>query len=180
MSWQEGSNPETRTVETEKTQLKPVWKSLVFWMGALVTLFLVWAWVDSRGHRTFLGYSAPPRGLELRVADSTATVSISLPRVDAGSRGASPGRWSYDRHPERWRFDESTGAGHWFPELKTLRVSRYQGSAAGAVSGAASVLVFDGSDYFVPLWLIILMWLMIWFALYRLCRCWQRRRIGAN
>lgn len=50
-----------RRKRSEGQGLKPIWKSLGFWMGAFVALFLAWGWMDSR--RTWTLISTPGFGI---------------------------------------------------------------------------------------------------------------------
>ena len=152
--------------------LKPLWRSVSFWVGTCVTLFLLWVWVDSTGHSTSFGISQPPRAVEISLRNSTAVVGISLPDEPPS---AGSGRWNWERRPEG--YSELA----WFPAADAIRVSRYTGpSPIGPPSATTpSILVFDGSEFSIPFWWVVGAWLAVWLGALRLYRKWQRKRLAS-
>ena len=151
-------------MDQEVPRLKSVWKSLFFWLGALIGLFLIWVWVDSQGHRTRLGWTATPRAVQMTVWDSKVTLGISLPTVES----PVPGEWVWERGTHMVIHDPPGSEGGWFAAFNAIRSAQYQ----------SGTLYFDGSDYDLPLWFILLLWLGCWLLGFRLWRRWQQRRLS--
>ncbi|MCH7226014.1 hypothetical protein [Haloferula sp. A504] len=134
--------------------LKPWWKSVAFWMGALVAGFLGWVWWDSMHMRSTLMVVCGSR------VDSISTdsgcVAIELHDFRKSPPGMTMRRVSYERGTIL-RADPRTGViEHGTPE------SWYWSRSTGDIINTM-VMVF-------PLWFVFVAWGFSWFG------CWELRR----
>jgi hypothetical protein len=142
--------------------LRPWYKSLVFYLGLPVFLFLLWAWADSNFHHSSLRKSGttPSRTLYYTtvIANSPGAVWVSH-RTRKGNHGKITGPFVLGRAPLQ-------GLRTWFPapEYKHLPGATYNPRVTD--KDQAHTLIT------LPHWLLILLYLALW----SLAFLWRRRR----
>lgn len=140
----------------------PLWRSLVFWGGLLVMIFIVWSWVDSTGCISAVSWRY--RGVNVR--DSGVTVFFNrnqgrefwTERMDMSGGGARPwvmrlGRPGFVRERDYLRklqLDEPMDQ-----QLKVHARGVWQSSLFGGGKK-------DGWVCFIPHWLILLAVAVLW------------------
>lgn len=156
-----------------KIRLKPIRRSVGFWIGLCVTLFLLWVWADSRSHLTKFGVRETPRALEVTVRNSLAIIGISFPEGRSPTPGSTGWEWVWERSPHVLLGATGSPKGPWFPAGRIDRIARYAGAHP---SSKPSRLMFEGEEIFIPFVVVVLLWVVIWLSTLGLYRRWQRKR----
>lgn len=134
------------------TTLKPWWKSVGFWMGALVAVFLGWVMVWSANRSFFLIKDSP--NILFALSTSSGSLCLESSEEDAGLNIGS--EWIANSVPNTYDGAQVGMAGRW-----TL----LQGND-------------DRRTWFsVPLWFLFLMWGALWFGAWMLRRNWICRKM---
>ncbi|BCX47806.1 hypothetical protein HAHE_17140 [Haloferula helveola] len=149
-----------------------------FWIGLCVTAFLVWAWVDSRGHMTVFGGRESPRSLLLNVYGSRVRLEISVPDASRYTSPAQPFEWVWERTEHFFVGEHGVIESPWFPAMKTDHLARYDSSTPpGAPLGThTQELIFEGYEIHIPFVVVIPVWVALWLIFLGLYRRWQRKR----
>lgn len=167
-------------MDRSEIRLKAIWKSVGFWIGLCVTLFLLWAWADSRPHLTKFGFRDTPRALEVTLRNSKAIVGISFPDETHSLLSSGGWEWVWDRSPHQLMGSTGSLESPWFAAGKIERIARYQSIASPIAppASAPSLLMFEGDEIHLPFWAIVFGWIVVWLSTLGLFRSWQRRRVA--
>jgi hypothetical protein len=142
-------------------------RSLVFWAGLLVVIFLAWIAVCSRQRMDGINYVLSP---DRRISIYSKGTCLHLNQVKA--RQAERVRISFGKGGQMDRIRGSTFFGSeqtWFPALETGREFRPTGGRF-ATTGAGT----EQLGIIIPYWLIILSTAAVWLPL----SLWRARRIA--
>ncbi|GAA5478346.1 hypothetical protein Hhel01_01845 [Haloferula helveola] len=136
-------------------------------MGAVVALFLVWAWVDSMWWSTEINRSSEAEivGLHSRIG------GIYIDHVQTGSGGTprSSAVFLWGRHDND---DRIGGEG-----IESIRASASGWFPTFHASGWGDARGFKA---FVPYWMILLAWVTLWTLTLVLYGRWQRKRLAVR
>ncbi|MBK1825741.1 hypothetical protein [Haloferula rosea] len=131
--------------------------------GGLVTVFLLWAWVDSRLHSSSVSWWAG-------VTRTSVWVSASKVEIEALEYSIAPfprpSGLEWTRAPgTRFR----GGVTSWLPALGRDEIAVHVSTSVSPVA--------QGFVYVVPFWLVVLVWGHLWLVISLIWRWWQRRRM---
>lgn len=145
--------------------MKPIWKSLGFWLGGLVTAFLLWAWGDSMKHHTSLEVSLSGWTFDMLVNASQLEVSW----VDTSEFFGRDPRWDWSRAPGS-RFENIEI--RWFPPFDRGEVTYHLGRKVQPSSA--------GSIYILPFWGFCALLGIVWGLSLTGFRSWKRKRMKSS
>lgn len=139
-------------------------RSLVFWAGLPVMVFISWTWIDSQYRSLSWQYSLSPRHF-IFIQNSEASIHFQDSWISPGASFTSTGKWGslrIQRFPERSR-DSLRTAG--------FRREYRPGSAPIAVARGIGI---DRLIVNIPHWLIFSVAGLIWMLL----SLWRANKIG--
>lgn len=139
-------------------------RSLVFWAGLLVMVFISWTWIDSQRRSLGWQYLLSPRH-SIFIQSSEASLHYESSRMSLGGSFNSKGKWGslrIQRFPERSR--------DW---LRTAGFRREYRPVSSPIAVARGIGV-DRLIVNIPHWLIFSVAAPIWMLL----SLWRANRIG--
>ena len=148
--------------------MKPIWKSVGFWMGGVVLVFLLWAWGDSMWWETTVGRGSMLGGTSLSVDTSRVTFARIVESEERWRQRSGSGYpifyewiWRRDNYGKGFKWmDERRVCQGWFPPIHWL--------IRHPVNDVQIV---------IPFWLVVSLFTLIWAGGLLVLRRWQRKRL---
>lgn len=138
----------------------------LFWLGLLPLVILLWAWADSRLSATRCNYCRDgENATEIFISGSGVLKSTSAVITEPGHEGEVPRPQQFRSITSPWgnwmRFSDSSWKCPWFPPPSH--------ESHRDIDAGYTTLI---ANRFIPFWLIIAPYLLLWLAL----TAWQARR----
>jgi hypothetical protein len=156
--------------------MKPLRRSVTFWCGLFVIAFLIWAWVDSRWHRSEVAYFKAPFNERYELATHRGVLALGW------SEGGYPPGYAVPRRSvpfAAWRRANPSEM-EWFPDFYGWEDSRRFFARAGVTHADLMKMLEDPAKGLpvrtyhvqVPFWELLAGFVPGWV----LALLWRRRR----
>lgn len=156
--------------------MKPLRRSVTFWCGLFVIAFLIWAWVDSRWHRSEVAYFKAPFNERYELATHRGVLELNWAEGDHPPGYAVPRpRFPFNAR----RLPDDSGV-EWLPDFYGWTDGRRFFGRPG-MSHADVIKMLDDPakghwlrDYHVqvPMWALVLGFILGWLPVL----LWRRSR----
>lgn len=148
--------------------MKPWWRSVGFWLGLSVMMFLVWVWRDSFSHGSNVGRVQ-------RVSHGVQWVRLPPWMVSLDYGAVEYQRVRVLNDPRDVVMGPTLPIGHWRNGAMELRPPGWWGSSRKEVD-LANPIVFEVRQWWFSFGFVVVGYGMVWIGLLVGLRWWMRRR----